>query len=128
MRIQTFKVGLAQNCRVLNYHCSFKVRFCLLSYLLTSVFLFPGQTRSMDPTKDLAVYGYGSVSWKDRVETWKRRQDKMQVMRSDGGTLPGGKDGDPDGNGPDGPDLPLYAKRFSKSYLLHCVTLIVSVI
>lgn len=68
---------------------------------------FQGQTRSMDPTKDLAVYGYGSVAWKDRVETWKRRQDKMQVMRSDGGTLPGGKDGDPDGNGQDGPDLPL---------------------
>lgn len=68
---------------------------------------FQGQTRSMDPTKDLAVYGYGSVAWKERVENWKRKQDKMQVMRSDGGTLPGGKDGDPDGNGPDGPDLPL---------------------
>jgi len=68
---------------------------------------FPVQTRSMDPTKDLAVYGYGSVAWKERVENWKRRQDKMQVMRTDGGMLPGGKDGDPDGNGPDGPDLPL---------------------
>lgn len=67
---------------------------------------FPVQPRSMDPTKDLAVYGYGSVAWKERVENWKRRQDKMQVMRSDGGMLPGGKDGDPDGNG-DGPDLPL---------------------
>jgi len=67
---------------------------------------FPVQPRSLDPTKDLAVYGYGSVAWKERVENWKRRQDKMQVMRSDGGMLPGGKDGDPDGNG-DGPDLPL---------------------
>ena len=62
----------------------------------------------MDPTKDLAAYGYGSVAWKERVENWKMRQEKMQVTRNEGGTLGGGKDWDPDGNGPDGPDLPLY--------------------
>jgi hypothetical protein len=84
----------------------------------------------MDPTKDLAVYGYGSVAWKERVENWKRRQDKMQVMRTDGGMLPGGKDGDPDGNGPDGPDLPLYAKRFSNficfiAYNFECICFLI---
>lgn len=67
----------------------------------------PVQARSMDPTKDLAAYGYGSVAWKERVENWKMRQEKMQVMRNEGGPLGGGKDWDPDGNGPDGPDLPL---------------------
>nr|QBC40964.1 cellulose synthase 3 [Cunninghamia lanceolata]QBC40965.1 cellulose synthase 3 [Cunninghamia lanceolata] len=67
----------------------------------------PVQTRSMDPTKDLAAYGYGSVAWKERVENWKMRQEKMQVMRNEDGALGGGKNWDPDGNGPDGPDLPL---------------------
>lgn len=68
---------------------------------------FPVHARSMDPTKDLAAYGYGSVAWKERVENWKMRQEKMQVTRNEGGPLGGGKDWDPDGNGPDGPDLPL---------------------
>ncbi|XP_047341033.1 cellulose synthase A catalytic subunit 2 [UDP-forming]-like [Impatiens glandulifera] len=40
--------------------------------------------RAMDPKKDLAVYGYGSVAWKDRMEEWKRRQnDKLQVVKHD---------------------------------------------
>ena len=59
----------------------------------------------MDPTKDLVAYGYGSVAWKERVENWKMRQEKMKVMRNKGGPLGGGKDWDPDGNGL---DLPLY--------------------
>ncbi|CAN6440180.1 unnamed protein product [Victoria cruziana] len=54
----------------------------------------------MDPSKDLAAYGYGSVAWKERIENWKQRQDKLQVMRNENGV----KDWDPDG---DGPDLPL---------------------
>ncbi|ERN11467.1 hypothetical protein AMTRI_Chr03g43740 [Amborella trichopoda] len=63
----------------------------------------PVQPRSMDPSKDLAAYGYGSVAWKERVENWKHKQEKLQVMRNENG----GKEWDPDGNGPDGPDLPL---------------------
>ncbi|CAN1317695.1 Probable cellulose synthase A catalytic subunit 3 [UDP-forming], partial [Linum perenne] len=38
------------------------------------------QPRSMDPSKDLAVYGYGSVAWKDRMELW--RQEKLQLMKN----------------------------------------------
>lgn len=57
----------------------------------------------MDPTKDLAAYGYGSVAWKDKMDDWKQRQEKMQMMMSDGGALHP-KDMD-DGNGP---DLPMY--------------------
>ena len=59
----------------------------------------------MDPTKDLAAYGYGSVAWKERVENWKMRQEKMQVMRNERGPLGEGKDWDPDGNAP---DISLY--------------------
>ncbi|KAI3972793.1 hypothetical protein MKX01_019451 [Papaver californicum] len=61
---------------------------------------FPVQPRSMDPSKDLAAYGYGSVAWKERVESWKQKQEKLQVMKNENG----GKDWDNDG---DGPDLPI---------------------
>ncbi|KAG6383680.1 hypothetical protein SASPL_156555 [Salvia splendens] len=37
--------------------------------------------RSMVPEKDIALYGYGSVAWRDRMEEWKRRQnDKLEVI------------------------------------------------
>ncbi|XP_041017664.1 probable cellulose synthase A catalytic subunit 5 [UDP-forming] [Juglans microcarpa x Juglans regia] len=60
----------------------------------------PVQPRSMDPSKDLAAYGYGSVAWKERMESWKQKQDKLQMMKNENS----GKGWDPDG---DGPDLPL---------------------
>lgn len=60
----------------------------------------PVQPRSMDPSKDLAAYGYGSVAWKERMENWKQKQDKTQMSRNENG----GKDWNNDG---DGPDLPL---------------------
>ncbi|GJN22739.1 hypothetical protein PR202_gb10334 [Eleusine coracana subsp. coracana] len=50
----------------------------------------PVQPRSMDPSKDLAAYGYGSVAWKERMESWKQKQERMHQMRNDGG----GDDGD----------------------------------
>ncbi|KAG6721730.1 hypothetical protein I3842_03G126500 [Carya illinoinensis] len=65
----------------------------------------PLQPRPMVPKKDLAVYGYGSVAWKDRMEDWKKRQnDKLQVVEhqgvNDGGNF-GGNELDDD------PDLPM---------------------
>lgn len=46
----------------------------------------PVHPRPMVPEKDLAVYGYGSVAWKDRMEDWKRRQnEKLQVVKHQGG-------------------------------------------
>lgn len=60
----------------------------------------PVQPRSMDPSKDLAAYGYGSVAWKERMESWKQRQEKLQTMKNE----KGGKEWDDDG---DNPDLPL---------------------
>jgi len=56
------------------------------------------QPRPMDPKKDIAVYGYGSVAWKERMEDWKKKQsEKLQVVRHEGG-----KDSDE----MDDPDLP----------------------
>ncbi|KAK1371332.1 Cellulose synthase [Heracleum sosnowskyi] len=58
--------------------------------------------RPMDPKKDLAVYGYGSVAWKERMEDWRKRQnDKLQVVRHQGDNG-GGTNGDD----LDDPDLP----------------------
>ncbi|KAG4984077.1 hypothetical protein AAZX31_10G211800 [Glycine max] len=62
----------------------------------------PVQPRPMDPKKDLAVYGYGSVAWKERMEEWKKRQnEKIEVVKHEGGN-DGGKNGDE----LDDPDLP----------------------
>lgn len=79
----------------------------------------------MDPSKDLAAYGYGSVAWKERMEIWKQRQEKLQVSRNENG----GKDWDNDG---DGPDLPLYdpvtslvSQRTHVTMLLPMVTFVV---
>lgn len=57
----------------------------------------------MVPKKDIAVYGYGSVAWKDRMEDWKKRQnDKLQVVKH------GGNDnGNFEGDELDDPDLPM---------------------
>ncbi|KAG8100176.1 hypothetical protein GUJ93_ZPchr0013g35695 [Zizania palustris] len=52
----------------------------------------PVQPRSMDPSKDLAAYGYGSVAWKERMDGWKQKQERLQQLRSEGG-------GDWDGDG-----------------------------
>ena len=61
------------------------------------------QPRPMVPKKDIAVYGYGSVAWKDRMEEWKKRQnDKLQVVKhewNDGGNF--------DGEELDDTDLPM---------------------
>ncbi|XP_074280298.1 cellulose synthase A catalytic subunit 6 [UDP-forming]-like isoform X2 [Silene latifolia] len=57
--------------------------------------------RPMDPKKDLALYGYGSVAWKDRMEDWRKRQnEKLQMIKHQG------YDGGYDGGDPEDPDLP----------------------
>lgn len=57
----------------------------------------------MVPEKDIALYGYGSVAWKDRMEDWKKRQnDKLQVVKHQGSS----DGGDFDGSEID-PDLPM---------------------
>ncbi|PNY10849.1 cellulose synthase A catalytic subunit 6 [Trifolium pratense] len=61
----------------------------------------PLQPRPMVPKKDIAVYGYGSVAWKDRMEEWKKRQsDKLQVVKHEGDSNDGSYD-------LDDPDLPM---------------------
>ncbi|KAL2240172.1 cellulose synthase A catalytic subunit 2 [UDP-forming] [Sesamum indicum] len=54
----------------------------------------PLHPRPMVPEKDIALYGYGSVAWKDRMEEWKKRQnDKLQVVKHQGNNDGGEFDG-----------------------------------
>jgi hypothetical protein len=71
------------------------------SYLGASVVL--AKPRSMVPQKDIAVYGYGSVAWKDRMEEWKKRQnDKLEMVKHEGNNNNGNF-----GDEEDDPDLPM---------------------
>ncbi|KAF7840058.1 cellulose synthase A catalytic subunit 6 [UDP-forming]-like isoform X1 [Senna tora] len=55
----------------------------------------PLQPRPMVPEKDLAVYGYGSVQWRSRMEDWKKRQnEKLQVVKHEGNDNGGNFGGD----------------------------------
>lgn len=65
------------------------------------------EARAMDPTKDLGSYGYGSIAWKERVESWKLRQGKLQVTTTGGGQLQPTEKGSHDDGGSNGPDLPM---------------------
>lgn len=39
--------------------------------------------RPLDPYKDMAAYGYGSVAWKNRMEIWKQRQGELGMLRKE---------------------------------------------
>ncbi|GMP25453.1 hypothetical protein CsSME_00002316 [Camellia sinensis var. sinensis] len=55
------------------------------------------QPRSMVPEKDIALYGYGSVAWKERMEEWKKRQgDNLQVANHQGSSSGWDLDGELD--------------------------------
>ena len=61
------------------------------------------QFRPINPNKDIALYGYGSVAWKNRMEEWKRKQfEKMQKT-----PLGEGNGGELFGDEMDNPDLPM---------------------
>lgn len=54
----------------------------------------------MNSSKDLTAYGYGSVAWKERIELWKQKEEKLKITKDENG----GRDLDYDGTFP---DLPL---------------------
>lgn len=83
----------------------------LIFIIVVSGFVVAVPPRPMDPKKDLAVYGYGSVAWKDRMEEWKKKQnDKLQLVK-----LQGGNSGNLDEE-LDDPDLPKYVHYFDHSF------------
>lgn len=59
----------------------------------------------MVPDKDIALYGYGSVSWKEKMENWKKKQnEKLQVVKHQGESL-------------EDPDFPTYVKLLASSFV-----------
>ncbi|KAH7436793.1 hypothetical protein KP509_05G036200 [Ceratopteris richardii] len=65
----------------------------------------PGITKSGDFSKE---YGYGSVAWKERVDSWKSKQEKLQMTTTEGVIPSSGSKGDSvDDSGMDGADVSL---------------------
>ncbi|XP_011042923.1 PREDICTED: cellulose synthase A catalytic subunit 2 [UDP-forming]-like [Populus euphratica] len=96
----------------------------------------PLPPRPMDPKKDLAVYGYGTVAWKERMEEWKKKQsDKLQVVkhqRGKGGENNGGDElDDPDlpmmdeGRQPLSRKLPISSSKISPYRLIIILRLVI---
>ncbi|KAK4280209.1 hypothetical protein QN277_011857 [Acacia crassicarpa] len=71
----------------------------------------PVQPRAMDPKKDLAVYGYGSVTWTQRMEDWKKKQnEKLQVVKHEDGEKNSDEFDDPEFPTMDEGRQPLWRK------------------
>ncbi|XP_019175269.1 PREDICTED: probable cellulose synthase A catalytic subunit 3 [UDP-forming] [Ipomoea nil] len=54
--------------------------FDLRKTTIMALTCYEGKSISLDPSKDLTAYGYGSVAWKERMESWKQKQGKLQMM------------------------------------------------
>jgi hypothetical protein len=77
--------------------------------------------RIVDPSKDLNSYGLSSVDWKERVESWRNKQDKnmMQVTNK----YPEARGGDMEGTGSNGEDMQMYKPPALAA--LHCTSLLI---
>ena len=75
--------------------------------------------RIVDPSKDLNSYGLNSVDWKERVESWRVKQDKnmMQVTNKYPEARGGG--GDMEGTGSNGEDMQMYNTSPCLWYYMH---------
>uniref|UniRef100_A0A161WVK5 Cellulose synthase n=1 Tax=Daucus carota subsp. sativus TaxID=79200 RepID=A0A161WVK5_DAUCS len=88
-----------------------------LPYAGSSVALQP---RPMVPKKDTALYGYGSVAWRNRLEHWKKEQsDRLQVMKQHSNH--GGDIIEIDVNNP---DFPLLLHPVHDAYALWMTSVI----
>eukprot|EP00252_Welwitschia_mirabilis_P015285 TRINITY_DN3357_c0_g2_i1.p1 TRINITY_DN3357_c0_g2~~TRINITY_DN3357_c0_g2_i1.p1 ORF type:complete len:1090 (+),score=185.27 TRINITY_DN3357_c0_g2_i1:411-3680(+) len=67
----------------------------------------PVQVRTVDPSKELNSYGLSNVDWKERVESWKLKQEKNLMQVTSGSRYNDNKGGDIEGTGSNGEDIPL---------------------
>ena len=63
--------------------------------------------RIVDPSKDLNSYGLNSVDWKERVESWRVKQDKNMMQVTNKYPDPRGGGGDMEGTGSNGEDMQM---------------------
>lgn len=78
--------------------------FCLYDFELIILPTVTVHVRTVDPSKDLNSYGLGNVDWKERVESWKLKQDKNMMQMTN--RYPEGK-GDMEGTGSNGDELQM---------------------
>ena len=82
-------------------------------FLLSDLY-YDNVSSGVSKSSDLSsAYGYGSVAWKDRVDNWKSRQEKLQMTTTDG-VAPStrSKAGSVDDNGVDGADTSMYEASY----------------
>lgn len=79
---------------------------CRFTRMQSFVSMMSVPVRIVDPSKDLNSYGVGSVDWKERVESWKVRQDKNMIQVTH--KYPAEGKGDIEGTGSNGEDLQMY--------------------
>ncbi|KAM7253382.1 hypothetical protein ACFE04_026000 [Oxalis oulophora] len=97
--------------------------------LIIPPFIMP--PRPMDPKKDLAVYGYGTVAWKERMEEWKKKQnEKLEVVKHQTGNV--GDDGDDvdlpmmdEGRQPLSRKLPISSSKINPYRLIIVLRLVI---
>lgn len=100
MSTQAFQVCyLAISCVGNQFPCRFTTMQSFVSMISVPV-------RIVDPSKDLHSYGVGSVDWKERVESWKVKQDKNMLQLTHKYPVEG--KGDIEGTGSNGEDLQMY--------------------
>ncbi|KAG0488021.1 hypothetical protein HPP92_006832 [Vanilla planifolia] len=59
---------------------------CLVPYAFPEQSSTSINPRPINPHKDISLYGYGSIAWKDRVDDWRKNNlAKMMKSQSDGG-------------------------------------------
>jgi cellulose synthase A len=63
------------------------------------------ESRSLDLSREFSPYEFGDIAWKERVESWKIKQEKNQMAMTD--TQTGGGGSDMDDNRQNG-DAPMY--------------------
>ena len=100
MLIQAFQV-----CYRAIYSC-IDDQFCILNRMCSFVVMISVPVRIVDPSKDLNSYGVGSVDWKERVESWRVKQEKNLIQVTHKYAAEG--KGDIEGTGSNGEDLQMY--------------------
>lgn len=66
-----------------------------LTHVLVYSITVSVEPRPMVPEKDITIYGYGSVTWKDHVEDWRKKQNvNLQLAKKQDRVRGGGDDDD----------------------------------
>lgn len=43
------------------------------------------ESRSMDMSREFSPYEFGDIAWKERLDSWKSKQEKMQMIEGHAG-------------------------------------------